>query len=68
MRRPAGIKAGLVHIPAFMAAGSAISAFSLGWCTFSVITGLVPVIDVLLAIFGAKDVDGRVKPGHDELD
>jgi hypothetical protein len=31
MRRPAGIKAGLVHIPAFIAASSAMSAISLGW-------------------------------------
>ena len=31
-----------------------------------VITGLVPVIHALLAISGEKDVDGRVKPGHDE--
>jgi hypothetical protein len=31
-----------------------------------VITGLVPVIHVLLLSFGDKDVDGRVKPGHDE--
>jgi hypothetical protein len=29
-----------------------------------VMPGLVPGIHVL---FGAKDVDGRVKPGHDEL-
>ncbi|SHJ37356.1 hypothetical protein SAMN05444159_0449 [Bradyrhizobium lablabi] len=35
---------------------------------FGVITGLVPVIHVLLACFlGDKDADGRVKPGHDEL-
>ena len=31
-----------------------------------VITGLVPVIHVLL--FCGQDVDGRVKPGHDELE
>jgi hypothetical protein len=30
-----------------------------------VITGLVPVIHVLLSFLGDKDVDGRVKPGHD---
>jgi hypothetical protein len=30
-----------------------------------VITGLVPVIHVLLPFCGDKDVDGRVKPGHD---
>ena len=30
----------------------------------AVITGLVPVIHVLRAAF--EDVDGRVKPGHDE--
>jgi hypothetical protein len=37
--------------------------------TFGVITGLVvPVIHVLLSIFGHKDVDGRDKPGHDELE
>ena len=30
-----------------------------------VITGLVPVIHVLLSM-ETKDVDGRVKPGHDE--
>jgi hypothetical protein len=29
----------------------------------AVITGLVPVIHVFLA--GSKDMDGRVKPGHD---
>ncbi len=42
-----------------------------GWVvhhTFGVITGLVPVIHVLLSIFGDKDVDGRVKPRHDELE
>jgi hypothetical protein len=32
-----------------------------------VITGLVPVIHVLLSLGGDKDVDGRVKPGHDEM-
>ncbi len=32
----------------------------------TVITGLVPVIHVLLQVSGDKDVDGRVKPGHDE--
>src|SRR5712692_4150523 len=32
----------------------------------AVITGLVPVIHVLLSFSGDKDVDGRVKPGHDE--
>jgi hypothetical protein len=31
----------------------------------TVITGLVPVIHVLLSYYGDKDVDGRVKPGHD---
>jgi hypothetical protein len=31
----------------------------------TVITGLVPVIHVLLPDPGDKDVDGRVKPGHD---
>jgi hypothetical protein len=31
-----------------------------------VITGLVPVIHVLLSLAGCKDVDGRVKPGHDD--
>jgi hypothetical protein len=31
-----------------------------------VITGLVPVIHVLLFLFGGKAVDGRVKPGHDD--
>jgi hypothetical protein len=31
-----------------------------------VITGLVPVIHVLL-LYGEKDVDGRVKPGHDDV-
>jgi hypothetical protein len=33
-----------------------------------VVTGLVPVIHVftLLSFSGDKDVDGRVKPGHDE--
>jgi len=30
-----------------------------------VITGLVPVIHVLLSFQGHKDVDGRDKPGHD---
>ncbi len=30
-----------------------------------VITGLGPVVRALL-VAGAKDVDGRVKPGHDE--
>jgi hypothetical protein len=33
---------------------------------FIVITGLVPVIYVLLTLWYGKDVDGRVKPGHDE--
>jgi hypothetical protein len=32
----------------------------------AVITGLVPVIHVLPCSSGDKDVDGRVKPGHDE--
>jgi len=32
----------------------------------AVIAGLVPVIHVLLSFSGGKDVDGRVKPGHDE--
>jgi hypothetical protein len=32
---------------------------------FVVITGLVPVIHVLLAFSEAEDVDGRVRPGHD---
>jgi hypothetical protein len=32
----------------------------------AVITGLVPVIHVLLSFSGDKDVDGRVKSGHDE--
>jgi zinc D-Ala-D-Ala dipeptidase len=27
--------------------------------------GLVPGIHVLLSYVGEKDVDGRVKPGHD---
>ena len=31
-----------------------------------VITGLVPVIYVLVFWRGGKDVDGRGKPGHDE--
>ena len=31
-----------------------------------VITGLVPVIHVLLSFLGDKDVDGRDTPGHDE--
>jgi hypothetical protein len=31
----------------------------------TVITGLAPVIHVLLPDPGDKDVDGRVKPGHD---
>ncbi len=31
-----------------------------------VITGLVPVIHVFLLLGVAEDVDGRVKPGHDE--
>jgi hypothetical protein len=31
-----------------------------------VITGLVPVIHVLTSFSGDEDVDGRVKPGHDE--
>jgi hypothetical protein len=31
-----------------------------------VITGLVPVIHVLLSFCRSQDVDGRVKPGHDE--
>jgi hypothetical protein len=30
--------------------------------------GLVPGIHVLLSFRGDKDVDGRVKPGHDELE
>jgi hypothetical protein len=30
-----------------------------------VITGLVPVIHVLLSFISSKDVDGRDKPGHD---
>jgi hypothetical protein len=34
--------------------------------TTVVITGLVPVIHVLLPGLGDKDVDGRVKPSHDE--
>src|ERR1700733_12231648 len=33
--------------------------------TRAVIAGLVPVIHVLLPSRGDKDVDGRVKPGHD---
>jgi len=32
----------------------------------TVITGLVPVIHVLLFLRD-KDVDGRVRPGHDEV-
>jgi len=28
--------------------------------------GLDPRIHVLLSFFGKQDVDGRVKPGHDE--
>ncbi len=28
--------------------------------------GLVPGIHALLSSLGDKDVDGRVKPGHDE--
>jgi hypothetical protein len=32
-----------------------------------VITGLVPVIHVLLSLAGSEDVDGRVKPGHDSV-
>ena len=35
--------------------------------THSVITGLVPVIQVLLPLHGDEDVDGRVKPGHDDV-
>jgi hypothetical protein len=31
----------------------------------AVITGLVPVIHVLLPFYGDKDVDGRDRPGHD---
>jgi hypothetical protein len=31
-----------------------------------VITGLVPVIHALLSFSEDEDVDGRVKPGHDE--
>jgi hypothetical protein len=31
-----------------------------------VITGLVPVIHVLISFWGDEDVDGRVKPGHDQ--
>jgi hypothetical protein len=33
-----------------------------------VITGLVPVIHVLLSFSGDKDVDGRVKPGQDDVE
>ncbi|MBN8967762.1 MAG: hypothetical protein J0G95_04785 [Rhizobiales bacterium] len=33
--------------------------------TQSVITGLVPVIHAFLLIL-TQDVDGRVKPGHDD--
>jgi len=33
----------------------------------SVITGLGPVIHVLLSLCADKDVDGRVKPGHDAV-
>ena len=33
-------------------------------CVFGVITGLVPVIHVFF--LGYEDMDGRVKPGHDE--
>jgi hypothetical protein len=33
----------------------------------AVITGLVPVIHVLLFSSGDRDVHGRVKPGHDDL-
>jgi hypothetical protein len=32
-----------------------------------VITGLVPVIHVLLSLPQSEDVDGRVKPGHDGM-
>jgi len=30
--------------------------------------GLVPGIHVLLFIVGRKDVDGRDKPGHDDVE
>jgi hypothetical protein len=33
---------------------------------FTVMPGLVPGIHVLLSFLRGKDVDGRVKPGHDE--
>jgi hypothetical protein len=32
-----------------------------------VITGLVPVIHVLLWLFRQKEVDGRDEPGHDGI-
>jgi len=34
---------------------------------FTVMPGLVSGIHVLLSFLHSKDVDGRVKPGHDEL-
>jgi hypothetical protein len=52
MLASAGIKPGCVHVRA------------LDRPSF-VITGLVPVIHVY-SLSGCKDVDGRVKPGHDE--
>jgi hypothetical protein len=33
---------------------------------FTVMPGLVPGIHVLLSFLREEDVDGRVKPGHDE--
>jgi hypothetical protein len=32
-----------------------------------VMPGLVPGIHVLAMLKGTKDVDGRVKPGHDDF-
>jgi hypothetical protein len=34
---------------------------------FPVMPGLVPGIHVLEVLENKKDVDGRVKPGHDDL-
>jgi hypothetical protein len=35
--------------------------------TFIVITGLGPVIHAFIFVVGSVNVDGRNKPGHDEM-
>jgi hypothetical protein len=49
-----------------IAGGSLVMTMAKSRDKIGVITGLVPVIHALLSFSEDEDVDGRVKPGHDE--